>query len=107
MELSQFLRLLQFRCSRLYFANTIESKYGLHQASCPSRWSCPYSFYLALAIGHRAGVGGLTQPSFTSSLLRRAGGDRPGGALIGHGRVVVFALPPPSDEALLVVVAPI
>ena len=49
-------------------------------------------YYLALVIGRRTGVGGITQ--FLFSLPRRVGGDGPGGALIGRGRVVAFALPP-------------
>ena len=49
-------------------------------------------YYLALAIGHRAWVGGLAQTFFASSLPRRAGGCGPVGVLIG-GRVVALALP--------------
>ena len=41
----------------------------------------PTHYYLALAIGHRAGVGSLTQTFFTCSLPPRAGGVGPGGGV--------------------------
>ena len=51
--------------------------------------------YLALAIGHRAGVGSLTQTFFTCSLPRRAGGDGAGGGVNrwrSHGRFCTCAV---------------
>ena len=64
-------------------------------------------YYLALAIGHRAGVGSLTQTLFSSSLPRRAGGDGPvGGALIGDGRVVAFAVLPRVTAVLFIPLPP-
>ena len=63
-------------------------------------------YHLALSYGHRAGVGSLTQAFFTSSLPRRAGGEKPGGGLIGGSRVVAFELSPRVTTVLLVQLPP-
>ena len=63
-------------------------------------------YYLALAIGHRAGVGSLTQTFFTSSLPRHAGGEDQRGVLVGDSCVVGSALPPRATAVLFVQLPP-
>ena len=103
MEPSQFLRLLQFRCSRFYYKYCIplckhqsfNVSIGLDEASCPSRWSDPYSFII-LHPPSTNGLGLVVSPKLSLPLTYRGvqAVTSQRGALIGDSRVVAFALPP-------------
>ena len=63
-------------------------------------------YYLALAIGHRAGVGSLTQHSLHLAYCGVQAVMDQEGAFIGDGRVVAFALPPRVTAVLFIPLPP-
>ena len=67
---------------------------GMNEASCPSRWSHPY-FLLILHSPLATGLGLVVSHELVLPLGYRSvqAVTGQGGALIGEGRVVAFALP--------------